>query len=79
MNQNTDDRPIFMKPGHNAGDLVESGKWKILTEAPGLVEVEAHLPEHLLNPRNQLFGGFTWYLCGYDFSLHLSNTLRERQ
>ncbi len=52
-------RPIFLKPGHNAGDLVESSKWKILREERGLVEVDAHLPEHLLNPRNQLFGGFT--------------------
>ena len=51
--------PIFMKPGHNAGDLVEARKWKILREEPGLVEVDAHLPAHLLNPRNQLFGGFT--------------------
>ena len=54
-----DDRPIFMKPGHNAGDLVESASWKIVTEQRGLVEVDAHLPDHLLNPRNQLFGGFT--------------------
>lgn len=55
----SDERPIFMKPGHNAGDLVESGKWEILQEAKGLVEIEAHLPDHLLNPRKQLFGGFT--------------------
>ena len=52
-------QPIFLKPGHNAGDLVESSKWKILREEPGLVEVDAHLPAHLLNPRGQLFGGFT--------------------
>ncbi|MDA1371785.1 MAG: PaaI family thioesterase [Proteobacteria bacterium] len=52
-------RPIFLKPGHNAGDLVESYKWKILREERGLVEVDVHLPDHLLNPRNQLFGGFT--------------------
>ena len=51
--------PIFLKPGHNAGDLVESSEWRILVEKHGLVEVEAHLPAHLLNPRNQLFGGFT--------------------
>ncbi|NKB32316.1 MAG: hypothetical protein GKR91_04390 [Pseudomonadales bacterium] len=50
--------PIFLKPGHNAGDLVESPKWKILKEEAGLVEVDAHLPGHLLNPRNQMFGGF---------------------
>lgn len=54
-----DDRPIFLKPGHNAGDLLESREWKILREERGLVEVEAHLPNHLLNPRDQLFGGFT--------------------
>ncbi|MEX0962423.1 MAG: PaaI family thioesterase [Pseudohongiellaceae bacterium] len=52
-------RPIFLKPGHNAGDLVESSKWKIVREERGLVEIEAHLPKHLLNPRDQLFGGFT--------------------
>ncbi|GIW44895.1 MAG: hypothetical protein KatS3mg077_2177 [Candidatus Binatia bacterium] len=29
------------------------------TEAPGLLRVRAHLPEHVKNPRGQLFGGFT--------------------
>ena len=53
------DRPMFLKPGHNAGDLVESHKWKVLREELGMVEVDVHLPDHLLNPRNQLFGGFT--------------------
>lgn len=52
-------RPIFLKPGHNAGDLVESHEWNVLRLDPGLVEVEVHLPEHLKNPRDQLFGGFT--------------------
>ncbi len=52
-------RPVFLTPGHHAGDLVESYQWKVLIEERGLVEVEAHLPKHLLNPRNQLFGGFT--------------------
>lgn len=51
-------KPIFLTPGHNAGDLLESPKWKVLREEPGLVEVDAHLPEYLLNPRKQLFGGF---------------------
>ncbi len=55
----SDSRPIFMQPGHNAGDLVEAAKWIVLTQQPGLVEVDAHLPAHLLNPRDQLFGGFT--------------------
>ena len=51
-------RPIFLKPGHNAGDLVEAHKWTVLREEKGVVEVDAHLPKHLLNPRDQLFGGF---------------------
>ena len=49
---------ILLPPGHNAGDLVESYKWEILKEAPGKLEVKAHLPDRLLNPRDQLFGGF---------------------
>ena len=49
---------ILLPPGHNAGDLVESYKWEIITEAPGKLEVKAHLPKKLLNPRDQLFGGF---------------------
>jgi acyl-coenzyme A thioesterase PaaI-like protein len=51
--------PVFLRPGHCAGDLVEASKWKILAESHGLVEVDAHLPTRLLNPRGQLFGGFT--------------------
>ena len=50
--------PILLPPGHNAGDLVESYKWEILKEASGKLEVKAHLPDRLLNPRDQLFGGF---------------------
>ena len=49
---------ILLPPGHNAGDLVESYKWEIINEAPGKLEVKAHLPKKLLNPRDQLFGGF---------------------
>lgn len=54
-----DDKPIFMRPGHNAGDLLETGKWQVLKEEKGLIEIEAHLPAQVLNPRQQLFGGFT--------------------
>lgn len=50
---------IFSQGGHNAGDLVEAQQWKILRQEHGLVEVDAHLPDHLRNPRDQLFGGFT--------------------
>ena len=59
MTDSEDKRPLFMRPGHNAGDLVQSSEWNILREEPGLVEADVHLPAHLLNPRQQLFGGFT--------------------
>ena len=49
----------MFRPGHNAGDLVEASKWQVLKEERGLVEADAHLPERVLNPRGQLFGGFT--------------------
>ncbi len=49
----------FVGRGHPAGDFLEAHEWKVLDEAPGLVRIEAHLPEHVKNPRGQLFGGFT--------------------
>jgi len=59
MSQNPFEPPPFMKPGHPAGDLLTTSEWKFLCEERGLIEVEAPLPAHLLNPKNQLFGGFT--------------------
>ncbi len=53
------EKPIFMRPGHCAGDLLEAYNWKVLQEESGLVELDVHLPNHVLNPRGQLFGGFT--------------------
>lgn len=52
-------QPIFMRPGHCAGDLLEAPDWHVIREAEGLVEIDAHLPGQVLNPRQQLFGGFT--------------------
>ena len=45
--------------GHPAGDFLEAYDWKVLEEAPGLLRIQAHLPDHVRNPRGQLFGGFT--------------------
>ncbi len=71
-----DDRPLFMRPGHSAGELVEASEWKILREERGLVEVEAHLPSQVLNPRGQLFGGFTGTYVDM-ISLYTCRTLNE--
>jgi len=45
--------------GHPAGDFLEAYRWRVLEESPGLLRIRAHLPEHVRNPRGQLFGGFT--------------------
>jgi acyl-coenzyme A thioesterase PaaI-like protein len=45
--------------GHPAGDFLEAWAWEVLEESDGHVRVSAHLPDHVRNPRGQLFGGFT--------------------
>lgn len=55
----SDNRPIFMRPGHCAGDLLEAPDWHVLEESEGQVLIDAHVPSQVLNPRQQLFGGFT--------------------
>lgn len=56
---NTAVKPIFMRPGHCAGDLLEALLWQILEEAEGQILIDAHVPARVMNPRQQLFGGFT--------------------
>lgn len=48
-----------MGRGHTAGDFLQAYDWVVLESAPGRLVVDAHLPDHLKNPRGQLFGGFT--------------------
>jgi acyl-coenzyme A thioesterase PaaI-like protein len=45
--------------GHPAGDFLEAWAWEVLEEGDGHVRVSVHLPDHVRNPRGQLFGGFT--------------------
>jgi acyl-coenzyme A thioesterase PaaI-like protein len=60
-------KPSFMQPepgklmgrGHPAGDFLEAFNWTVLDETEGHLQVEAVLPSQVLNPRGQLFGGFT--------------------
>ncbi len=42
-----------------AGDLLEAYDWEVTEERAGFLRISAHLPAHVRNPRNQLFGGFT--------------------
>jgi len=45
--------------GHPAGDFLEAYDWVVVEESEGFLRIEARLPEHVKNPRGQLFGGFT--------------------
>lgn len=45
--------------GHPGGDFLEAWAWDVLEQSPGVLRVEAHLPDQVKNPRGQLFGGFT--------------------
>lgn len=45
--------------GHMAGDFLEAYEWTVVEEDEGYLRIEAHLPKHVMNPRGQLFGGFT--------------------
>ncbi len=49
----------LMAKGHSAGDTLEAWRWPVLERGDGILVVEAHLPDHLKNPKGQLFGGFT--------------------
>jgi len=63
--------PFFQRPwlkrapgqligkGHPAGDFLEAYLWAVLEERAGKLRLRAHLPDHVKNPRGQLFGGFT--------------------
>lgn len=45
--------------GHPAGDFLEAYDWRVLEERAGYLRLSAHVPDHVRNPRGQLFGGFT--------------------
>ena len=45
--------------GHPAGDFLEAYAWRVLEESEGLLRIRAHVPDHVKNPRGQMFGGFT--------------------
>jgi acyl-coenzyme A thioesterase PaaI-like protein len=45
--------------GHPAGDFLEAYDWRVVEEGPGFLRIQAHVPEHVKNPRGQMFGGFT--------------------
>ena len=48
-----------MGRGHPAGDFLEAHEWRVEAEREGFLRLRCHLPDHVRNPRGELFGGFT--------------------
>lgn len=53
-----DDRPGLLRPGHLAGDFLNAPQWEVQEQSDGLLRLGIELPDHVRNPRGQLFGGF---------------------
>jgi acyl-coenzyme A thioesterase PaaI-like protein len=58
-------RPWFPAPpgrlfgrGQPIAEFLQAYDWSVLAHEPGRYEIEAHLPEHVKNPRGGMFGGF---------------------
>lgn len=49
----------LMGPGHAAGDFLRAPEWEVVEEREGFLRISAAIPDHVLNPKGELFGGFT--------------------
>ena len=66
----TDDPLRLIGRGHPVGDFLGAPEWEVLERGDGSLRLRADLPERVMNPRGELFGGFT--ATYVDFvSLHL--------
>jgi len=55
----TQDPSRLVGRGHPAGDFLEAYEWTVTARRKGFLRISAHVPQHVKNPRGQLFGGFT--------------------
>lgn len=72
----TDDPERLVAKGHPVGDFLDAHDWRVLTREPGRIRVRARLPDRVMNPRGELFGGFTPTYVDF-FALHVFHTSRE--
>ena len=71
----SDDPKRVIGRGHPVGDFLEAHEWEVLERGEGRLALRARPPQCVMNPRGELFGGFTsTYL---DFcALHVFQTSR---
>jgi acyl-coenzyme A thioesterase PaaI-like protein len=72
----TDDPTRVVGRGHPVGDFLDAHDWRVTARAPGSLRVRVALPPRVMNPRGELFGGFTPAYVDF-FGLHVFHTLRE--
>ena len=66
----TDDPRRLIGRGHPIGDFLDAPEWEVLARGDGSLRLRANLPERVMNPRGELFGGFTPTYADF-VSLHL--------
>jgi acyl-coenzyme A thioesterase PaaI-like protein len=70
----TEDPMRVVGKGHPIGDYLEAHAWEVLEREPGRMRVRARLPGRVMNPRDELFGGFTPTYVDF-FALHVVQTV----
>lgn len=74
----TDDPERLVGPGHPVGEYLDAHEWRVLLREPGRLRVRGRLPQRVMNPRGELFGGFTPTYADF-FALHVFHAARESQ
>ena len=72
----TDDPERLVGKGHPVGDYLDAPGWRVTFREPGRLRVRARLPDRVMNPRGELFGGFTPTYVDF-FALHVFHSARE--
>jgi len=72
----TEDPERVVGPGHPVGDYLDAHDWRVLERERGRLRIRARLPERVMNPRGELFGGFTPTYVDF-FALHVFHSSRE--
>lgn len=71
----TDDPQRLVGRGHPVGDALEAHEWRVLLREPGRLRIRARLPDRVMNPRGELFGGYTPTYADF-FGLHVFHASR---
>lgn len=72
----TDDPERLVGRGHPVGDYLDAHEWRVAVREPGRLRIRAPLPDRVMNPRGELFGGFTPTYADF-FGLHVFHSSRE--